>query len=566
MLGIKYKAIWNKDNLISPQGIMVYGEYQFIFDRINLDDGRLYKFDSNSNKYQLVMNIDDGECFFGRDGYIYILHSDINSRVEVYDIYGKKLNDIVLKGTTYLIDIDENGYIYGVFSENDKMFIDMYDKSSNFIRTIHSRTMPLISTICCHDDFVYAGGYNKDGGVTIEKVNHISFVEGSYIIHENNSKSIISKILNYKGNLISILSCKSRDSLLIIDIETGEERNIKIPSIKSIYDIYIKDDNIFIVSGEKAIFEYELTDEYIELEPKKLSKKLSKNSNHRYILFLIMIKNLLKDFSSIFMKIGLPLSIITIFFSKIGFTAGIDKSTLLLSSFLRNFEYVFVLSISITIFLVITKNLFIPFKKKSRVDNILGIYGKIDSISSTAFFNSFILGMAISISLLSLILNGSIFSNENIKMTIEVGLLLSVIIYLISKHCIAKFKKNMNGMVFELLSFGIKDHDIFTIIESQVRRARKAGTDKFSIKILFEDNSNNMIYSVIKKWSRLREKITGDRGVVKDYDEYLVLYIDLQNRDIKYSRLSLIEDFICYISSVGKVSSVVIEPGEKENK
>lgn len=58
MVGIQKKDILSIDGLIAPERIKAGDDGAYIFDKINMDEVRLYKFDSDFKNHELIMEID----------------------------------------------------------------------------------------------------------------------------------------------------------------------------------------------------------------------------------------------------------------------------------------------------------------------------------------------------------------------------------------------------------------------------------------------------------------------------------------------------------------------------
>jgi len=242
MVGLRYKNIRDIHQVIAPQNILIDDRSIYIFDKINIDEGRLYRFNQDFSDKQLIIEVDDGECFFGRDGYVYILYADSDSIIEVYDLNGSKKKDIRLVGTAYSMDVDEMGNIFAIFMDEGGMSIRMFNNNGEFIRTLHSRNLSLLSSVYCKDQYVYIAGFSMDTPLRIEKINFMSYIMNIYDLGLKSSEYIISRMIQYNDTLIAILSGDNKDIIILVNEKSGEKYEVDtaLYGIQNINDIFIQ--------------------------------------------------------------------------------------------------------------------------------------------------------------------------------------------------------------------------------------------------------------------------------------------------------------------------------------
>lgn len=564
MVGFKYKNIYQILDAIAPQNILIDNGNIYIFDKINIDEGRLYRFSEDFKLKQLIIEVDDGECFFGRNGRSYVLNAEDDSVIEVYDLNGNKEKDISMVGTTYFIDVDESGNIFAIFMEDDGMSIRMYNNNGEFIRSLHSRNLSLLSNIYCEDEYIYAAGLSHDIPMRIEKINYMSYIVGTYDISLKNPKQIITKIVKYDELLIAVLSGDKEDTIVVINEKSGEKYEIDpgLHNMQLIYDIAINDNTLYILGNDSKIAEYEMLFDDVVYSNNLVCEKCRdyKSASYRYLPYLICIKNLPCDMLNLFFKVAAPLTLLLLFYSQFGFV----RKGLALPA-LDNFRYFILLSSLLTISSVIIKNLIVILRKRWRLDNLLDIYNKIDGLNAVLLKSSILTGTVLLINVFTVLYGRGYEIFTLYILSIVSGLSCTTVLYYLCVRFFNKLKSDIRNIVFELLSLKM-DEELFRGIAGQVKKLRRLGVERYKIKVHFKKNSIKDTVKRIKRWSCSRRKITGDYGILKSISDYIVFELNLRNRDIKYSRISVIEDFICYITNPVNISSVTIETTEDDDK
>lgn len=537
----------------------------YVFDKINMDEGRLYKYTQGYKTVELVLEVDEGECYFGRNGLAYILYPGENSRIEVYDLNGMKLREILLSGTVYYLDIDEKGYIYALITEDENAVVNICDGDGKFIRSVHSRNMPVINCVYFSGGNIYVGGYLDGPSACIEKLNYLSFIEKSYNLDMAALKPIFSKVVFHGGYLFSLISSIYGDSLVICDEMSGDTKTYDLGSMGMpvVFDFIIKGDTIILLGAENKIAVYDLVEGELQdgFEPYFGVRKPMKQERYGYILFLIFIKNMFKDFLRLSYRFALPVSvsIAAFIYIRLNKTGRIITTSDLVLYFTG-------ILISANLIGVAAKSVFVFLEKRYRIDSILDIYNRIDKTGRTEFINSLFTGAVISLQLFCIL---TINRAKNIisgGYSVAAGVFFAGLLYAAYKHYIARFINDIGCSALELLSLDYRDHDLFVKVEGEVKRLRKLGTEKYRIKIFTKDIMGSGTVRLIKNWSYLRKKITGDIGNLKRDESYIIFDLDLRNRDIKYSRISVIQDFLCYIYKNVNISSVIIETADDKNE
>lgn len=556
MIGIRENRSIALHDIIMPQNIMISHGEVLIFDKINMDEGRLYKFDKECSSSHLIIEVDNGDCFFGKDGYIYILYSDSSSSIEVYDGDGRKIKDVLLPETVYTIDVDSAGNIYAVCTCEEDMSIIMYNGDGVFLRTIRSRDMPLLSAVYSDGEYIYAGGFSTDIPARIEKLNLLSYIYQTYEIKSKGLNMLVSKILKHGQTVFAALTGENSDAVVLVNEDDGCIRQMDLNlGTGWVCDIFIKDNEFYVLCSDKKLLVYDIQDEEanpnMDVKPTKI--KVKTRERYKYLSYLIWVKNFPGDFLNIFMKIAAPISMIFLMYANTAFQN--DGDVFLGSGVVKIF---LALSISFCIFATALKNTVIMWRRRTRVDNLLDIYNKIDTIKGFSLKSSIFVGVVSCAGVFS-VLRSPLSTMVQSVIILLCGAGISMAVFMLCMKYIKKFKDDMENMVFELLSLAVKDSEIFKKITRDVKEIKSLGQEIYRIKVVTEAEVNKRAVRMINKWAALRKRITGDIGKLNKVSQSLVFDLNLKNRDIRYSRLSVIEDFICYIKKYINISSIMIE-------
>lgn len=564
MIGIKKEDVLELPGIICFEGLLLRDGDLFLFDKINADEGRLCRYDRDLKRVSIVKELDEGECFFGRDGFLYMLASSDESVIEKYDLNGEKAGAGRFGSKIYSLDADCDGNIYAIYSEEDCTSVRMYNSSWEYLRSVRSKRMSALSAVYCDGDDIYAAGVSRVGEVIIERVNLLGYTERSYRICTRDNNAFISKILQYGDFLIALVSDDCGERIYGVDQRSGSINRIKVDGdkVRSMASIDIADGKLLIMTGDKKIILCEFTQRCGESaeERKETAERRGRKPGFRYIVNLIFIKNFARDFFGFFLKYSAPAVLIFSLYSQYGLgRRGFAPGDV------RMFREFVPVSFLLTFICVLMKNVTMIWRKRSMVDNMLDIYNRIDTVRRTALFNSIFAGVSLCIPVFVLLRRRGAPHAVALPSIIMSLLLPIAIIYPSYLKGIRRFKRDVKNMVFELLSFNGYNDDLDSVISTDIKKLRKQGVEKYRIKIRTGIKAGRDAIKIIDRWSYLRKKITGDRGKLRKSGDYLVFDLNLKNRDIKYSRVSLIRDFICYINKVINIKSIAIETADDNN-
>jgi hypothetical protein len=273
------------------------------------------------------------------------------------------------------------------------------------------------------------------------------------------------------------------------------------------------------------------------------------------------MRNLPVYFFNLLIKVAVPVVMMFMFYAEFLLKGkGINVSN---AERARVFS---LLSILISMLCVILKSLTLVWRKRNRIDNMLDIYNRIHIINKLVLKNIIFGGVITSAAVFSLFYKNGVNDAIAFMVTLLSGVGSSALMYNLYLKYMNRFRTDMENTVFELLSFGSGDYELFKKIGEEVKRLRKLGVEKYRIKFNIKNKAGKNVMKLVRKWCALRKKIIGGTGSFENNGDFIVFDLNLKNRDIKYSRLSVIEDFICYINNAINMSSVVIEVPDDNDK
>jgi hypothetical protein len=115
-------------------------------------------------------------------------------------------------------------------------------------------------------------------------------------------------------------------------------------------------------------------------------------------------------------------------------------------------------------------------------------------------------------------------------------------------------------MVVELLED--LDNQTLDYIRNVVRNLKQCHAEKFYIEIVSRKKINE---KSLARWKNTRNYILGQSVIVQLEDNKIIAEMDLSKRDIKYSRFSIIMDYVCFIKSIGEIQEIQVEYTKKNN-
>jgi hypothetical protein len=533
--------ILNIDGSIAPQlfqrieGDLVY------FDRINQHEGRFYRF-KNKNP-EVLFEVGEGQVEISDKGDFFLFKFNDETTVTVYSDEGTKLREMTLKGIYYDVVKDSFGNYVCLGNIDGQTIIRIINKMGVETGTINPNGILFGSCIQLDGDEIYLGGFDENNCFKVIRFNYIGNRSGEWKLNIDSDDRIISKILKHGDNLILAVTGKL-DSLVILSITNGNYSEVYMEdlNLKCLLDFNIYGESIFILDGKK-IYEFEIEDIgfFTGKKHRKSSKKDYSLMSYQYIMCSKGICDCIESGFRITALLFLIASAI-IFFTMESMFVDFFDVLVLVPCFFWIIHYTTAAVRSMIIFM----------NKAARIDKLLTIYSS--DYEGNAFVFPAYTGMLASSFFILLS-----FSRFNLIQGIIPGMLAFGFLYVTEKKLYKIIKSQNEEVIIELLQ--PEDERFRDYIQRSVEVFRKTKSEKICVDILLSDNPKE---NIIDKWLKSRKSVIRGVEELRIENNRITTVLDMSKRDIKYSRISIIMDYICFIKR--EVSIKEIEIQFKEDK
>ncbi len=540
MKRIPPKEVINLENAIAPETFAIKGEVIFYFDRINRYEGRFCKLGKEIE--YLVTEVDESQGILTHEGEEYLINiNDSYTRIERLSTQGEWLEIINLEGIFFDLKKNETDNYVCLGNENSVTSIKIFNAEGWILNDIRPDNIIFGSSIYLHSEYIYLGAVDNNNKFKILKINYLGNIEAYWDIKINSQDRIISKICIYY-NYIFMLVEGRKNSLVILDRVDGSFKEIfsQRLEVNSIMDFDIYNDNIYILNG-KSIYTwkcYELTC----IEGSKSSIKLGLSLDFLYYRYHIYSKGLKDQIKFSLLAAAFPTILIYNFLSNL-FFQQINGFQLL--------RITFCLYIIISYFIASIKNIFTMGKKERRIEYLLS------SSREYEFKRKYEVPLFFGMTAFAIVEFG-MYPKSDIITSILVLLLTSLVFYGIDYLCVKNIRTMNKDMVVELLEDF--DNQTFDYIRNVVKNLRQGHAEKFHIEIVSRKKINE---KSLARWENTRNYILGQSVIVHLEDNKIITEMDLSKRDIKYSRFSIIMDYVCFIKSIGEIQEIQVEYTKK---
>lgn len=297
-------------------------------------------------------------------------------------------------------------------------------------------------------------------------------------------------------------------------------------------DFNIYEDTIYILGG-KYLFDVNIK-ELISYIPRVKIKKFF-NKNELYFYYVMFNSKLSKEIIVIYKYTPLFIFI----FYLISFILKINIDFLYLIYFLPILNFIISTFLSFSVFL----------KKANRIEQLLNI-SQLKDINSIKF-----LPLHISLTLFCILK----IINYPYMPYILVCLLFYFVFYKINKTAVNIIKYSNDDIVIALLK---SDDLIFKgYMEDIVKCLKQKNSEKILIEVVSKEDINLL---VPLKWQKSRNCIIKSYIKISENLDRIETLLDFSSRDIKYSRISILMDYICFIKNKVKVKSIQITILDKD--
>ena len=540
MKKVSPKEVLNLENAIAPETFAIKGDEIFYFDRINRYEGRFCKLGKEIE--YLVTEVDESQGILTHKGEEYLININDNStRIEMFSAQGEWLEIINLDGIFFDLKKNETDNYACLGNVNSVTSIKIFNAEGRILNDIRPDNIIFGSSIYLHSEYIYLGAVDNNNNFKILKLNYLGNIEAYWDIGINSQDRIISKICIYYNYVFMLIEGR-KNSLVILDRVDGSYKEIfsQRLEVNNIIDFDIYNDSIYILNGRR-IYTWKCCD-LTCLQGSKSSIKLGLSIDFLYYRYHIYSKGL-KDQIKFSLFATAVLAILIYIFLNKWFSQYINGFNLL--------KITWCLFIIISYFMASIKNIFTMGKKERRIEYLLS------SSREYEFKRNYEVPLFFGATSFAIVEFG-MYPKSDIITSILILLLTSSVFYGIDYLCIKNIKTMNKDMVVELLED--LDNQTFDYIRNVVRNLRKGHAEKFYIEIVSRKKINEKL---LARWKNTRNYILGQSVIVHLEDNKIIAEMDLSKRDIKYSRFSIIMDYVCFIKSIGEIQEIQVEYTKK---
>lgn len=533
-MGFSVKKWCDLENSIAPQMFGIKNDNLYFFDKINRHEGRFCK--GNSNK-GILFEIDNNIGIVSKDGDMYSIELNNNTIIKELDDDGNSKKKFFLDGIFFDFSKDVSGNYIFLGLKNERVFIEMTNNNGIKINSFIPSNIIFGCGINATDDCLYVGGIDKNNILKLSRINYIGVIIDEWLIYYCCNGKVIEKILHY--GIFEILFFKEKqNNIVVLNKSNGQIIEIfpRDLGFKEFVDINIIDELVYILDGRK-IYCIDIDDIIFYIPGnKKINFGIDLSAfSYIYMMYTLEFK---KNFSSnIKLKTGINMVVFIILFSD-----NINLNKLLFGIWFCVF-FTFIISI--------TKSLFVLSNKGERIERLL----KINENENFNWYGAQIyIGLLIYCVVVALIPKN--FINMFIGFVSSFGVVLAI-----SHLAINVIKKINEDIIIELLSE--ENNTYIEKIKSLLSKITEKKNEKFCINILADQKPMN---NIITHWAQSRKHILQEEVVIKIMDDRITIILDLSKRNVKYSRLSILMDYICYVKNKMQIKKIEIDYFDKENK
>lgn len=535
------EEVINLDNAVAPVAFAVRDGHIFYFDRINKYEGRFCKL-GNRGEY-LETEVDESQGVLTHDGDEFLLNINNNyTRIERLLKENEWQELIKLEGIFFDIKRNQRDMYVCLGNFNSETIIKIFDEEGRVINEIRPENIIFGSSLYLQGEYIYLTVIDNNNNFKILKLDYSGNIEVLWDMDINSGNRIIVKISIYY-NYIVMLTEGRGNSLILLDRVDGSIKEIFSGSfgVNNITDFDIYEDNIYILNG-KCIYRLKCRDLTL-LEGGKSSIDLRPNLEFLYYRYHIYSKGLRDEIifsllSSIFITIAVFVFLKNKYMEYIN---GYDLLIILCCFYVIT-----------AYFIASTKNIFRMGKKESRIEYLLS------SCREFKFKNELMVPLFFGATAFAMVELG-MYPEWNFVLPFMLLILTSSVFYGIEYLCIKKIKAINKDMVVELL----EDSDTQTTdyIKRVVSDLKQVNVENLSIEIV---SGRKIKKKYLERWKSTRNYILGKNIIVRLEDNKIITEMDLSKRDIKYSRFSIIMDYVCFIKSLGEIKEIQVEYAKKQ--
>lgn len=532
----RFKKSINLKDSIAPQYFSIQEDGIYYFDRINAEEGRFWCI--NESRHSIVLEIDRGQGMLDDNGNMYIL--DTNVRTTFIPIHNKKFQEpIELEGAFYDFKVSQGGSYVFLGNDNGNNIIKIKAASGTDIAEIHIPELVFASCLELGGENIYLGGIEREGKLTVSSMNYIGAINRSWVLDCSYKERFIGKLQLYGEKIIMLIS-GAYDTIGILDMNVGEFREIEMGwlNLKGCADFQVFNDQIYILSGKDIVSMDIRALEEISRRPAHGFHMKNKDSfSYEYLMYTKSMRN------------HVPSSVLpAVIFSSLITILLMVTGQVHFKSYLQQGVFELFMSV-IGVYLISSlRNITKLVDKSSRVDYLLDLYNESGSLaskyafpllaSSTVFAFIYLLGFPDM---------GGLYAWIS-------GALAMALFTALQVGSLSKLKLEKDDVIVELL----RDDDLETemAIRAALRSMKSRGCEKMLINISTDDKA---VVHRIDRWANTRRGIIGGVGPAVVDGHVISVTLDFSKRDIRYSRFSIVMDYISYIRKCAAISIMDIQ-------
>lgn len=529
---------------VSPQIFRHIKDKLMVFDKPNFDEGRFIVEDDSS--FKVLCETGDCQGVITPSGRMFaIYHGEVTSIYEINkDGASNKLLDI--EGIFFDLKEYEDDYLFLLGHVNNKSIIKGFKEFKGFkgfkelkefkklkeVFEIEVTGLLFGSSINVMNDEIYVAGFDEDFVFGLKVINFAGVLKKDYKLNKKRDNSIISKINFYENYIILLVSGKN-DSIIILN-EGGSFKEIsnKKIGLTNILDLEIEGSKINILDGNDIL---SFTFEEISKGKKKNNNILFKNFGtfpYAYLMYVYSLSSIITDyFIYLFMFNFLSITMCLIFI-------GLNDLKKIL--FLTSIEY-------ILSYVILYLTSFTRLQKQTeRVELLLNITLSLDYkkiLVGEGFTSIFPCAVYIFASYPN-------FSYTNMLINVIVAIGLFKLIALISMNVVKKNK----DVIIDLLKE--EDEEIIEYVKASINILKKENNERVYVEV---KTFSKVDIKKINKWLLSRSSIFNGEVFLKIKGDRIIVVVDFSKRDIRYSRFSILMDFISFVKRHFKIEEIQIK-------
>lgn len=534
MKKIKYVETINLNNALAPNAFALSEGKVIYFEQVNKNEG-FFKI-LIGERDTVIFETNDIQGEICRDGELFGFEiRGLSTVINHYSHDGECTCITKLNGVYFELQRDDGGELLCLGTFQSKTRIIRIGKENKVMNCFSLDNIIFGSTIYLNGGFIYLGVVDLNNKLSILRLNSKGETQITWPLNIDSIDRFISKIIIYYNYIFTLVDGKKK-SIVIINRVDGAVREIELKQLgfHNMMDFNIYENKIYILN-ESCIYILEC-EELLSRESKGNFHKKERNPINLYYGYYIFSKGVREKITAGFLYSFLPTAVIYFVNRLYGRVGLYDSLSLIISLYV-------IVSYFVTTFM----GVFSIAIKEQRIEYLLCINEKESTRSSI------ILALYFALSFYSVI-TIAMFPGYNLLVPLLSLVLSFSLIYFINRRCFEKIHNINNNMVVELLED--KNNTTYNYVKTTLNTLDNVKKDKLYISIVLNKKINKKL---INKWNASRKYILGKEAEIEFYEHKITTRMDLTKRNIKYSRISIIMDYICFLKSFGEIVEIRID-------